>query len=83
MDRATFNCHMLGEVRSLLTKHEKERKAVAERDAALLESKIHGTVGTTRVMQAEKAVTHAGDDLDMAIYAFSDRLYDIAKGEDV
>jgi hypothetical protein len=80
MTRAEFNLALQCDLRNVLNKHEKERKAVRTRDAVAAVAPVFG--GQTRLEDAERDVLNAGEQLDMAIYTMCDRIYDLAKGED-
>jgi hypothetical protein len=72
MNRVEFNAAMQGEVRTLLQKHEKERIAVKVRDDA----------GDGIKSTYDLSISYAARELDMAICLFSDRIYDLVKGDD-
>jgi hypothetical protein len=70
MNRVEFNAAMQGEVRTLLQKHEKERAVVRARDEAGIKSNY------------DLSISYAARELDMAICLFSDRIFDLVKGDD-
>jgi hypothetical protein len=79
VNRAEFNLMLQGELRNVLNKHEKERKAVLRRDMVVAVDPVFGPPDRRAV--AEREVAAAGEQLDMAIYGMCDRIYDLAKGE--